>query len=126
MRFKEKSLAWQAPLIILALASFLVLGFCPLRNALVSLISNSPSGQSVPEYRKITSATECPGTIQLKALPSTEQLDPVPSSFFDIDTYGSFYPAATDGCREDVTSFQKGGHWFASIPIYLRNRVLRI
>ena len=128
MHSENKFFNFRYSLTLVTLAAFMLLGFCPLRNSLIRLAGGSPekAAQLIPDYRKINSASQCELVFRLKELPPTGQVDHSPSvdhapaltacSFFNSGAYPALYS----------TSDQASESWPPSIPIYLRNRVLRI
>lgn len=120
-------LSLRLSMTFVSLAAFILLGFCPLRNTLIRLAGGVPEkvGRTIPEYKKITSATHCEVHCTVKELPPVEQVDPRPQISFVADLPAAYdydhihfecYHALPSGLRD----------WVSSIPIYLRNGVLRI
>jgi hypothetical protein len=102
---------------------FLLLGFCPLRNTLVSLVKPVPAKNSrkVPERAKIIAADDCTVSTTQKIAPSRE---PMPS--------GNALPLRTVPLTLPGFSvrFQRlkipPGYLVPPVPLYLRNQVMLI
>jgi hypothetical protein len=128
MRLSIKKSRLETSVSILTLAAFLLLGFCPLRNALIKEFGGSPekAGKPLPEYRKITSANYCQVVCLLKTIPSTGRVDHLPSIWPAGGLPGSsFIGRIAPAC---ITSQCVGplSPWQPSLPLYIRNRVLRL
>jgi len=125
MRQSNKQLRLRSSLSILSLAAFLLLGFCPLRNALIRELGGSPAS-SLPEYRKITTASPCEVVCRLKAIQPTERIDHLPSISLTGGLPVSLFTAGIS--KECIASMGQvqAGRRPASIPLYIRYRVLRL
>lgn len=128
MRDKKRFSGSRSPLTIVTLAAFMLLGFCPLRNSLLRLAGGSPekAARLIPDYRKISSASQCELVFRLKELPPTGQVDHSPSidpapALPASSTFNPAAPPAPGVIRDQIS--RRGP---PAIPIYLFNRVLRI
>jgi hypothetical protein len=102
---------------------FLLMGFCPLRNALVSLVKPVPAKNTrkVPERAKIIAADDCTVSTAQKIAP---QREPMPDGnalplLAVARTLPSFYVRLQ---RLKILP----GYLVPSVPIYLRNQVMLI
>ena len=100
------------------LGVFLLLGFCPLRNTLCRLAQPEPARKThpAPDYAKITSAKECVAYIVVAQQAAQPALSPT-NVFNFTNTANTIFIAVPQTASVA---------YFSTIPLYLRNRALRI
>lgn len=123
----NKFLRWQPLIGALLTAAFVLLGYCPLRHTLGTLIDSSHiRALAVPEHSKITAAEDCEGGTQLKVLAYTERpahtLFPLITAIIP-DAFSPTGSVLASGNDRQLTVCTRRR---ASVPIYLINRAFRI
>ncbi|MBV8389403.1 MAG: hypothetical protein JO080_06360 [Mucilaginibacter sp.] len=106
----------------------LSLGFCPVRNTLYGIFESSPvkTTPNAPEHARVVAADHCGSVAEISSVHLIEQRYHQPSFLFLAILIGAFFISAflipaRLFCYASIT---ENGQ--ACIPIYLRNKVLRI
>ena len=113
---------------LMVIVIFLVLGFCPLRNVLCSLVNPVPQkiAHNVPEHAKIIVHDDCTATTFIKILPLYEPTFNGNPLIFVAILLTVFF--VSNGLLTKDQFLLSKNHRYPpnAIPIYLRNHVLLI
>ena len=107
---------------------FLVFSFCPLRNALCSLVNPAPkkTAHSVPEHAKIISHDDCSAFTLHKILPFDESASNGNPLIFVAVLLTAFFVSGNLLTKGQFLLSQNHRCSLNAIPIYLKNHVLLI
>lgn len=123
----HKFLRLQPLIGALLMAALVLLGYCPLRHTLGTLIDSSHiRTRPVPDHGKITAAEDCAGITQVKVLAYTERPSHGPFPLMAAIIPDAFPPTGSILAYINDNQLKITSHRPASIPIYLLNRVFRI
>jgi hypothetical protein len=113
---------------LLVMVIFLVLGFCPLRNALCSLANPAPQkiAHKVPEHAKIIVHDECATVTINKILPFNGHISNGNPLIFVSILLTVFFVSSGLLTKDQFLLFKNHRHSLSAVPIYLRNHVLLI
>jgi hypothetical protein len=113
---------------LMVMVIFLVLGFCPLRNVLCSLVNRVPQkiAHNVPEHAKIIVHDDCTATTFSKILPLYKPTSNRNPLIFVAILLTVFF--VSNGLLTKDQFLLSKNHRYPpnAIPIYLRNHVLLI
>ena len=113
---------------LMVMVIFLVLGFCPLRNVLCSLVNPGPQKitHNVPDHAKIIVRDDCTATAFNKTLPFYERTFNGNPLIFVAILLTVFF--VSNGLLTKDQFLRSKNHRYPpnAIPIYLRNYVLLI
>jgi hypothetical protein len=123
---KARSLCSFTSMIVMVI--FLVLGFCPLRNVLCSLVNpGSPKiAHNVPDHAKIIVHDDCTVTAFNKTLPFYERTFNGNPLIFVVILLTVFFVSNGLLTKDQFLRSKNHRHPPNAIPIYLRNHVLLI
>ena len=127
-KYKKKVRSLRSFTSIMVMVTFLVLGFCPLRNMLCSLVNPVPPkiAHSVLEHAKIIVHDDCTATSFNKILPFYEHTFSGHLLIFVAILLTVFF--VSNGLLTKDQFLLSKNHRYPpnAIPIYLRNHVLLI
>jgi hypothetical protein len=123
----NKFLRLQPLFSTLLMAAFVLLGYCPLRYTIGTLIDSQPTSTiPVPEHGKITAAEDCAVITQVKVLAYTDRPAHGPFPLMAAILLEPFSPTGSNLLYITDNQVAITCHRLVSIPIYLLNRALRI
>jgi hypothetical protein len=113
---------------LMAMMIFLILGFCPLRNALCSLANSSPQkvAHNVPEHAKIISHDACTTVAINKNIPFNGYIFNGNPLIFVAILLTFFFISIGLLAKDRFLLFKNRRYPSSAVPIYLRNHVLLI
>ena len=125
---EKKALPLRSFTTLAVIVIFLVLSFCPLRNALCSLVNHVPkkTAHAVPEHAKIISHDNCTAFTLHKSLPFYESASNENPLIFVAVLLTVFFVSSDILTKRQFLLSQNHRCSLNAIPIYLKNHVLLI
>ena len=124
----KKILCFRLSISLALAVVFLTLGFCPLRNALSSIIDPAipKSARVVPVYSKIIAHDDCALAVADKIIPQNEGRFHVNPLMFFVILFAAFIIGNSLFSELNSGGLKALHACISAMPIYLMNRVLLI